>query len=730
MSTRAKKDVSECGFLNVEIHICVLQNHAYPVEITLGSGERCGGSLSADILPWESSRDQVEDGQKLFNAVFSDEVRDVWYKAKGQSRQRRILLRIDAPELAPLPWELLREGNIILSASADTPFSRYLAVSEQQGDMIKSRPIQVLAIISNPAGLENSLSHLAPINVKEERDILERAFSGLNKRETQLDFFDPPVTLTRIAQYLQDHSGCHVIHYVGHGAFSRREEATLYLQDEDGNAKSVAGAKFVEMLARQPRQACPRLVFLAACQTAVPTTAAAFRGLGPYLIQTGIPAVVAMQDRVAVETARELTRIFYRHLTRHGTVDLALNQARHILLASERSDAAVPVLFMRLESGKLWEVEEKDLLMDIPEIVLIPVGPFWRGSPPGAPGAQPNEAPRLKLDVAAYRIGRYPVTNAQYACFLAANPDHPIPYSDDVKHHDYNWNPRTRNYPDGKAEHPVVLVNLEDAMAYCRWLSEMTGQPFRLPKEEEWEKAARGLCPDERDYPWGAWREGYCNTQELGRQRTSNVHEFERTNSSPFGVVDMAGNVWEWTSSRYIPYPGSTYAPSSSGGERNVVRGGSWANFREKARVSFRGRYVYDTRRPYLGFRVVCDVIPPSPSRQPQTGVTREMPAISPLPIKPQTPEVITPEISEEMIDPAKLRQRVEGLFASYELRLLCSDLKLPYDNLVDRKKSIFALNIVEHCERRERLVELVNYCQRKCSHVDWQSIVRKDSDK
>lgn len=345
--------------------------------------------------------------------------------------------------------------------------------------------------------------------------------------------------------------------------------------------------------------------------------------------------------------------------------------------------------------------------LNIPDTILIPAGPFWRGSPPGGP--EPNETPRLKLDLSAYRIGRYPVTNAQYACFLAANPDHPVPYLDEKEHRPYNWNPETRTYPDGKASHPIVLVSLQDAMDYCHWLSKTTGQHYRLPREEEWEKAARGTWPDERNYPWGEWRADYCNTQELGRCCTSDIHEFERTNQSPLGVVDMTGNVWEWTASPYRPYPDSAYKSSSSGGERNVVRGGSWGNFRDKARVSFRGRYKYDTRRPYLGFRAACDVVPS---------------------MQPQMPKPIQPEISWEMIDPAKLRQTIVAHFDRGDMEILCHDLNLHYGNLSRSREDTTAKQIVDYCKRDGRLVELLYYCKRERSHVDWQSIVRKDNDK
>ncbi|MCP4514917.1 MAG: CHAT domain-containing protein, partial [Delftia sp.] len=119
------------------------------------------------------------------------------------------------------------------------------------------------------------------------------------------------------------------------------------------------------MLAHQSVQ--PRLVFLTACQSATRSTSDAFLGLAPKLVGAGVPAVVAMQDAVTVETARKLSAAFYRQLLAHGYVDLAVNEARSALLAAGRADAAVPVLFMRLESGQLLWSDEADAL---PPLVL------------------------------------------------------------------------------------------------------------------------------------------------------------------------------------------------------------------------------------------------------------------------------------------------------------------------------------------------------------------------
>jgi len=126
----------------------------------------------------------------------------------------------------------------------------------------------------------------------------------------------------------------------------------LYFQNDMGDTKPVTDDVLCDLLAHQGVQ--PHVVYLAACQSATRSTSDAFMGLGPKLIRAGVPAVVAMQDRVQIQTARKFGRVFYEQLVRHRIVDLAANQARAALLAEEHTDLVVPVLFMRLETGQLW----------------------------------------------------------------------------------------------------------------------------------------------------------------------------------------------------------------------------------------------------------------------------------------------------------------------------------------------------------------------------------------
>jgi hypothetical protein len=333
----------------------------YPVEITLntptGQQEFPRGVLTANVLPWVSSGDPIADGQRLLETLLTDSaLRSAWATATGQSARRRLRLRIDpdAAELHALPWESLQEGPAMLAAQEDTPFSRYLPIALPWGGPVEERPIKVLALISDPSDLQEKYS-LPPVNAARERESLMTALGSTDWQSVlQLDFLAPPVTLERLEEKLRE--GYHVVHYLGHGAFSvKREQAVLYMQDQDGNTRLVFDDELAQLLARQGAR--PRLVFLAACQSATRATNDAFLGLAPKLVSVGVPAVIAMQDLITVESALQFSAQFYQRLLEHGQVDRAVNAARSALLTAGQPDAAVPVLFMRLKSGQLWGAE-------------------------------------------------------------------------------------------------------------------------------------------------------------------------------------------------------------------------------------------------------------------------------------------------------------------------------------------------------------------------------------
>ncbi len=199
-----------------------------------------------------------------------------------------------------------------------------------------------------------------------------------------------------------------------------------------------------------------------------------------------------------------------------------------------------------------------------------------------------DEVPKHRVDLAPFAVSLTPVTNAQYARFVRETAAEPPSY-----------------WADGAAatgldDHPVTFVDWHDARAFCAWAG------GRLPTEAEWEKAARGA--DGRIHPWGAEADASRATVGLGLKAGSTTAvDAHREGASPYGVLDLSGNVWEWVSSRYLRYP---YDPRDgredpdAAGER-VLRGGSFASPGiDYARCAMRSRSRPERRQSHIGFRV------------------------------------------------------------------------------------------------------------------------------
>jgi formylglycine-generating enzyme required for sulfatase activity len=153
-----------------------------------------------------------------------------------------------------------------------------------------------------------------------------------------------------------------------------------------------------------------------------------------------------------------------------------------------------------------------------------------------------------------------------------------------------------------------VNVTWYDALAYCEWLSGVTGNHITLPSEAEWEKAARG-DKDKRAYPWGnTFDSSKCNSRELGLGTTTPVGIFLE-GASPYGVLDMSGNVWEWTRTNY-----GIKKDDLESTDTRVFRGGSFLDESIAACCANRYRNYPDFRNWFYGFRVVV-VSPVHPSR-------------------------------------------------------------------------------------------------------------------
>lgn len=234
--------------------------------------------------------------------------------------------------------------------------------------------------------------------------------------------------------------------------------------------------------------------------------------------------------------------------------------------------------------------------------VTIPAGKFVMGSKDDNRDAQDNERPQHTVDIPYdYRIARYPVTNAEFKEFAQAT--------------NLKW---TTDKPDN---HPAVNVDWRMAVEYCRWRTQQeraagtlsAREEIRLPSEAEWEKAARGEYG--KEYPWGdEWEASRCNSDESGIGETTPVGQFSPQGDSPYGVADMAGNVWEWCRSKYKPYPyqaNDRRETIDDSEDARVLRGGSFNYIRGLARCAFRNSSRPDLRLNLIGFRV-CVVSPGS----------------------------------------------------------------------------------------------------------------------
>jgi formylglycine-generating enzyme required for sulfatase activity len=263
-----------------------------------------------------------------------------------------------------------------------------------------------------------------------------------------------------------------------------------------------------------------------------------------------------------------------------------------------------------LVAGNIEGIDLEELRPEIPpqpfepETVLIPTGSFLMGSLPGE-NIPASELPQHEVDLAVYRIGKFPVTIAQYAEFVKQTK-HPAPKK-------VGWFGPTP--PKNKLDHPVVGTSWYDALAYCQWLEEQTGRAYRLPSEAEWEKAARGT--DGRIFPWGdEWDAKRCN---CANSETTPVAAFP-AGQSPYGCYDMLGNVWEWTSTLW----GQDWQESEFGypyrrddGREDLTveatvyrlfRGGDFDDELTLLRCAARSWYAPDNVHKARGFRVVLEL--------------------------------------------------------------------------------------------------------------------------
>jgi formylglycine-generating enzyme required for sulfatase activity len=583
------------------------------------------GSKQRRVLT-EEEQAVREFGQALFEFLLYGEVASLYRESQREAAQQakgvRLKLRIQPPELAALPWEFLFDprNDEFVCLSSSTPIVRYLPAANPPRPLPMQPPLRILAILAN-------FDDLAPIDVAQEKQRMDAAVDGLRARGlVELAWYED-LTWRDLQRVLRQNIW-HVFHFTGHGGFdSELDEGYVVLADEQGDARKLTATHVGRLLADQHFL---RLVVLNACDGARGSQIDVFSSTAATLVRRGMPAVVSMQTEISDQAAIEFARSFYDALAETLPVDVALSEARKAmsLTSSNSVEWATPVLYMRSPDGRLFEFDEGEASSSAPSLqtpaqgktipftagilrtngtadavqlraalrfdwVTIPAGEFLMGSDPDTDlRAHEDEFPQHTVFLPAFRIARAPVTNAQYKVFTDATqyrmPDH--------------W--EDGSIPEGKENHPVTFVSWYDAKAFCEWAG------LRLLTEAEWEKAARGT--DGRLYPWGNELPDRkrCNFNN-NEQGTTPVYQYA-DGASPFGVLDMAGNVLEWTDSLYLNYPfQAERAPEVlRSDEPRVLRGGTYGYHPDLVwHVRCAGRFTFppNHRAGDIGFRVAID---------------------------------------------------------------------------------------------------------------------------
>lgn len=239
---------------------------------------------------------------------------------------------------------------------------------------------------------------------------------------------------------------------------------------------------------------------------------------------------------------------------------------------------------------------------DCPTMVMIPAGSFTQGSPPDEPERRSNEGPQRIVNVPAFAMGQTEVTFAQWdACVADGGCSHDPS--------DSGW---------GRSDRPVINVSWDDAQEYITWLSNKTGQNYRLPSESEWEYATRAgtagrfntgdcITTDQANF-WGGSPAQGCPTGVV-RSQTVPVASFA---PNGFGLHDTHGNVWEWVqdcwNTDFIGAPTNGNAWMTGECSRAVLRSGSWVNVGSNLRSASRNTTDRGFRVNYFGFRVARSV--------------------------------------------------------------------------------------------------------------------------
>jgi hypothetical protein len=322
-------------------------------EVRLEAGQEAHASFDfAELDELFALGDLKAYGQALSNGLFASEaLRTAIAQARATAEQSRSSLRLrlnihaGAGELNVLRWETLLDPQreICFSTDQNIHFSRYLASMDWRPVRLRAKgELKALVVVAAPQGLEGY--KLASVDKEAE-------VAAISNGLEQIPFHVlEKATLNNLiaALHAQPYD---ILYLVAHGTFANGE-SLLWLEDENGNVARAPGSDLITRL--RELQNRPRLAVLASCQSAGRGKGDVLTSLGPRLAAAGIPAVLAMQDNLTMETNAKLMPVFFAELQKDGQIDRALATARG--LVRERPDWWVPALFMRLKTGRIWYI--------------------------------------------------------------------------------------------------------------------------------------------------------------------------------------------------------------------------------------------------------------------------------------------------------------------------------------------------------------------------------------
>jgi len=358
---------SSSTYGEIEIGLHRMQPEAYEVELRVTDPDS-----DAEIAPARAQAriplDEMgalaysprEYGQRLADQLFEDQaLREFYGRSKTAFDSRGLVIRVrlligpSAPELHSLRWELLLdpEAKQQFSTSERILFSRFILNRDWR--VIKLRPKADLnAVIAASAPNDLAKYGLADVDKASEIARARGALAGIRSTAVGEDL---PLTLPGLIAAIRP--GIDILYLVCHGALPKGEAPCLFLQDEQGKTARVLANDLAQQISEL--QQAPRLIVIASCESAgreddfsIDGTTAAQSALAPRLAEAGVPAVIAMQGKITMESVKQALPVFFRELLKDGQIDRAMAVARGTI--RDRLDSWMPALFLRLKSGRIW----------------------------------------------------------------------------------------------------------------------------------------------------------------------------------------------------------------------------------------------------------------------------------------------------------------------------------------------------------------------------------------